>query len=540
MSEVRLVIRDARRDIHANSHGSIADSVIAALSVEPETIEELDAGLERFIAPGERSHFAGFRPGIDDQPYDAGLVIVDLAARLVVCDSTYSSPAAEGGVLFHDGNCATDTWVRYHLSEDWRFTRDTDCWQPFAEDRRRARAASPPLDVRSVLYGVPFLEFMARECLRSFGEATASQGDDAEHARVRDIHARWLMSPRDDLRGQRPRELLLAKHGYIDWDLQDRAEQWSRMDRCPPGLDPSSAAFCFAGFGTHEIVMYYELVRHLLSSCRDAVQEFARSAKGAPTEGDFLTVEVPRLARLRDEWLDAPDPEFHGRTPRSIIDHERARLPEGVSGHEMIIDHDCPLCAMQADLPGPVFWHLDGCNMDDDFAFSFHSTLEEWEEEQREYEEFSRQFNAKQAERDRLGVEYPGPGYSDPDIVWERSFVGPESRETSPDMRLFSIGSQLCELIVDLKQPTEDRESIDRLSRDFGNLREVVQSHDAAAAEALLEPVLSHFCESLDSVAAVRTDLEPKCSSLQQRLRRFLEPPTEESGETFDDDELPF
>src|SRR5829696_8261451 len=47
---------------------------------------------------------------------------------------------------------------------------------------------------------------------------------------------------------------------------------------------------------------------------------------------------------------------------------------------------------MMRELPGPMFWHLDGCNMDDDFAFSFHCTREEWEAEQREREEFSRRW----------------------------------------------------------------------------------------------------------------------------------------------------
>lgn len=27
--------------------------------------------------------------------------------------------------------------------------------------------------------------------------------------------------------------------------------------------------------------------------------------------------------------------------------------------------------------PGPMFWHLDGGNLDDDFAFSFHRTLDQ-------------------------------------------------------------------------------------------------------------------------------------------------------------------
>jgi hypothetical protein len=32
--------------------------------------------------------------------------------------------------------------------------------------------------------------------------------------------------------------------------------------------------------------------------------------------------------------LDSADPECHGRTPRAIIDRERARLAEGMSGHD--------------------------------------------------------------------------------------------------------------------------------------------------------------------------------------------------------------
>ena len=42
------------------------------------------------------------------------------------------------------------------------------------------------------------------------------------------IHAKWLVTPRDDLRGQSPREVLLAKRESIDFDLHSRELQWSR------------------------------------------------------------------------------------------------------------------------------------------------------------------------------------------------------------------------------------------------------------------------------------------------------------------------
>ncbi len=51
MSEVRLIIRDAKRDIFGDCHGSVAERVVAALSAEPESIEELALAMERFEAP---------------------------------------------------------------------------------------------------------------------------------------------------------------------------------------------------------------------------------------------------------------------------------------------------------------------------------------------------------------------------------------------------------------------------------------------------------------------------------------------------------
>jgi len=48
---------------------------------------------------------------------------------------------------------------------------------------------------------------------------------------------------------------------------------------------------------------------------------------------------------------------------------------------------------------GPGFWHLDGSHMDDDFAFSFYRTREEWDEENQRREEFNHEFNRRWEER---------------------------------------------------------------------------------------------------------------------------------------------
>lgn len=93
MSEVRLNIIDSRGAIHGTAHGFAADAVIAALSAEPETIAELEAALDRYIKHlDDRRPFDFFDASENFEPWDAGLVIVDLAARIVATESSYSAP----------------------------------------------------------------------------------------------------------------------------------------------------------------------------------------------------------------------------------------------------------------------------------------------------------------------------------------------------------------------------------------------------------------------------------------------------------------
>ncbi len=466
MSEVKLVLRDATRDVSGTLHGSIADRTVAALSAEPETLEELAAAVERFEAGGSR-FLHRLRSGIDDRPYDAGVVIIDLAARLIAFESTYSSPGRNGCVDYHDGTRATDVRLRYTLPDDWAFQSHVNDWDAAADVRRRQRAARPTFDARETLYGKPILEWIARACWRVLLDPNRAvhvaqdreeiplverSFDEGPHVEdVRRMHIRWLMTPRDDLAGQTPREVLLARGKFIDSDLQHRANQWTYQQKCPPGLDPNSHAYRFAGIGTHENVVYYDFVRNLIWSCVDRAEEIASEvAAKALTVGDFLAAEVPRLATVRDEWWNQADSEFGGLSPREVVEHERARLPEGSCGHDAVIDPNCPTCKMLADLPGPMFWHLDGCNNDPDFAFSiFYHTREEWEAEERGYQEFNRRFDAKQKEQKELQLDVlrgSRTGYSNP------NYAG-----GSPAIRLHALGDRLSELLVDLQQPQPER-----------------------------------------------------------------------------------
>jgi len=123
------------------------------------------------------------------------------------------------------------------------------------------------------------------------------------------------------------------------------------------------------------------LVRHLL---------------GESFENGVTDVET--LEKIAGEWLNTPQEDFSGRTPSAIIESERLRINLTVSAHECVIDDDCEMCRMMAldFIDTPIFWHLDGSHMEyDRFEFSFFKTREEWEEEQRQYEEFSRKSDEK-------------------------------------------------------------------------------------------------------------------------------------------------
>ena len=389
MSEVKLNLIDSQQTIHGTIHGSIADSCVAALSAEPETIAELEAALSRYIKPlNGISRFAWFRVNteIDEQPWDAGIVIIDLAARIVAVESTYSRPGPTGQVDYHDGECATDISVFYRIPDDWLFLNSVEEYQSLRTERLQRRQSTPPLDTRAILYGQPLLEFIAN---------AVTEGSGSEAATV--IHIRWLMSARDDLQGKTPRQVLLERQDFIDYDLHTRSMQWSLLGEGPPCLAMESFAYCFSGFGTHEWVIYYDLIRHLLYKAFDHFQQ---------TSGDklsFVGQEIGRLEEIKRDWLETPQPEYGGRTPAILIQNERRRLPITISGRELIIDENCPVCQMMAadsELGHDVtFWHLDGSHMDEDFAFSPFLTREEWEVDRREWKAFTEKFNREWEER---------------------------------------------------------------------------------------------------------------------------------------------
>ena len=448
MSEIKLNLLDSHTLLTATVHGSVGDALVAALSAEPETIDELETALKRFqnceSIPASSLHRQKRGP-IDEHPWDAGILVIDLAARIVACESTYSLPTRKGKVDYHNGKHSTGFPLPYLLSDDWLFSPTIGNYQARCERRIKEHEATPSFDTRSILYGEPLLKFIVENV--QLLDATTKRKRKHHRDAVVDIHRRWLMTPREDLNGHSVREVLFAKRELINFDLNSRMNQWSFFLEEPPSLSRESHAFRFAGYGTHEWVMYYQLVRfliweavelktdleshstHLLSShcCRAKSVLSARNAPSSednciftpstseevsqPVDGrsafhNKLESTNPELiAYLTEEqaqWLSKPNQELDGYIPAEVIDNERRRRPEAMTGRSMVIDEDCYCCKMMGDESeaglGIYFCHFDGCNMDDEFAFSSSATLEEWKDEQRKYEEWSRKSEAERKE----------------------------------------------------------------------------------------------------------------------------------------------
>jgi len=478
MSEVKLNLVDAERVQHGTIHGSVADSCVAALSAEPETIAELEAALARYIKPrGADGYFSwfystqcptnlsltnlgsssqssettnDFRAALDTEPWDAGIVVIDLAARIVACESTYSQPGPDGEVFYHDGQALTDIPILYRVPDDWLFVNSLDAYQWSRERRLHERAARPACDFRAILFGRPLLQFIVNAYLSlpvEIASAVIPSGelatDDDEAVQdllakeISTIHARWLLTERDDLRGQSPRDVLLAHQDFIDFDLHTRSLQWSLQNEGPPCLAKDSFTYRFAGFGTHEWVLYYDLVRHLLHSLFEL-----KSTTNVGRDED-LNQLLATLEQIKTMWLESPQPDLEQRVPAIVIDNERKRLPQAMRPHDMIIDDDCPMCQMFGDETGPLgigvgFWHLDGSHMDDDFAFSFFKTRQEWETENRRHQEFNKEFDRKWAERElriaRGEPLDPDPFFDPEGLTFETTRIVPRPNFDSPGL----------------------------------------------------------------------------------------------------------
>lgn len=373
-----------------------------------------------------------------------------------------------------------------------------------------------PIVNRDVLYGDPFLTAIATMILKIVqrdGWLLSENGNEEydRHSSTIAVHRDWLMTPREDLGGRMPRELL---HGAIKWSEKVTWGQHLRLGDGEPmiAVPKDWDGFATAPMGIQELCIYFDLCREVIRAgwfwceCEEGTLAIHENDSALSRLIDFLR-------DVKENWLNSP---FEGgSSPNLIIECDRQRVPRGagvsiegigqVPTEEHIPDCDCPICEMMADgMFGVGFIGIDGhhLELDNEFAFSIHETREAWEEQQLGYSEFDEETDCEQTESEASLEEDPFSS------VW--SGIGDDLPIPGDCNGFLKIAFMVSELVAALQIMNAPHEEIKMLNQAFADYR---RSDDERRPQSVL-----HFKEILQTVGDQYPDLISKSADLQSRL----------------------
>lgn len=506
MSEVRLVIQDLTGAKWGDFHGSIVSRVVASLSAEPETIGETAEALERFENHGQRLLTQGLRSGFKSEPWDAGLVMIDLPGRLIAYESSYDHFGSAASVCYHNGSSATGLNIRYKLPSDWLIIDSLDQW-PRHIPRREERLSRIARNPRALIYGDELYNFVIERCFSSeeLRQHLELQDPSSTYEFCKKLHIQWLQTPQAALGDLSPREYMVSQIEEVDSNLWSRQEQWGLTSTCPQPRSENCFAYEHGPMGSQEYLVYQYMMEFLLERCVVRLEEIRNSK----IDWDLFS-ERARLKNMVNEWRDTLQDDFRNRSPAYIIDMERKLVPMTLSREETIIDCDCPLCNLMADLPGPAFWGLDGSGLPMEFEFSTMRTEQEWKEFM--LADFELDRPAESDAQIRLGSGVPGGGNA-----LAATMVAPNTSL----MALISVGFSLSDLLVKVEEVDPKRNYIASLNRHFDNLRAVVL--EQGEHMSMVAPVLEKFEDSLQELRQEHPQLSIDCDEVSTMLAALLE-----------------
>lgn len=437
-------------------------------------------------------------------------IVTGRGFMLVGRDQVYSMDADE-----HEGK--QQSLLSVHLPPWWEFHEQSN---PDAISQPRSRPIVRPRPNREVLFGEPLIDDLAKRIMEISRASRWATSDAARNERKRypfsvEVHRDWLMTPREDLSGACPRDML---HGGVEWI--DRLIAGQRL-RCECGERLIAAPTNVSGFedapmGREEICAYFDLCRAVIEAgwswCADRKSEVA----------------VQQHAGLRDlmmgvknDWLNESREGL--RRPSFVLECSRRRVPCPSDAEVEIIgmetppptSHpqtcDCPICDMMADgLYGIGFESYDGhlLELDDEFAFSLCETEEEWKVQQQEFGRYacesdeldSREDSATKAPADPLSSVWSGPV---PDM--------PIPGDPKGHLKLAFL---LAEILSTLESQRAPGERISELNRLFRQFRE---------ADPVALPGAGHrFNRGLQEIAESYPELVPRAADLQSRIDESL------------------
>jgi hypothetical protein len=160
-----------------------------------------------------------------------------------------------------------------------------------------------------------------------------------------------------------------------------------------------------------------------------------------------------------------------------------------------------------AAMPCIGFWHMDGCNMDDLFAFAYHhETMESWEQDQADYRELSEQMDQEWALAKEWGLP---PQYSEPKStfadVW-RLIVNDGMGEIPLGQRLCKVAHCVVSLVVKLRFASKFdagrvvEQHIEALPHAYALLQQACEESNKLQLSRSIEPSVTRLLSSLNEL----------------------------------------
>lgn len=388
-----------RKERMSDAHRWIAGCVL-----DPRDLSELIEGWKSYCVFEQVNRKPAWKTLADLPDLDAWSgqqIWIDLSRRAIWVDCSIVNQVEHRSLVITnasgDPSGPSELSLNYQLPQTWLVTSCRETWENVAREQPAPCSSPSPVTIRSVLYEqvVEFIADELAECelwdqtvrdrwrppthwrWQQLPNRTQRKGGADLEDLLAEIHARWLMTRRDDLGSMSPRECLMLHRNFVDSDLWCRQVQWNLTGEAPLPMPRNLSRYDGPFFGTHEVVIYYELVRELLRC--GAAYYLGTGRSGA-------NVLVPILHRYRENWLATPSPNSsQPDTPKRLIDLERRRMPWLIEKENVPYDCECPICQMMAETPGLTFGHIDGSGLDFEWAFSLHDDRREWELENQGY-----------------------------------------------------------------------------------------------------------------------------------------------------------
>ena len=504
-------------------------TLIAVASEDPHSWDEMVDYWPRYRTPVVCEFLSGLPVEKVDQASmmqtirqtDAWMVLDLIQKRLITGPGVSKTGRDEAFSMVDDDNDDDQSFpLSIHLPPWWELHEQVDA--AVIDAIRETPILKPHVD-RDVLYGDPLLEDIASRALDTVRSEAWLTSNAVHNPRSRypftiAVHRDWLMTPREDLGGRMPRQLLHGAHSWIGllvWAQQLRLHERGAIVAAPDHV----FGYENAPMGDEEMVVYFDLCRELV----DAAWDWCTSERGIYAiqhDPECHLLLVQWLREVKQQWLDAP---FEGGSPPSfIIECSRRRVPRGVGvpiagmtrqeeKDSHVADCDCPICSMMADgVFGIGVVGLDGHHLetDNEFAFSMLETREEWEEEQRSYAEFDKEF-----ERETTGhVEDNNDELDEFESVWSGN-VTEQPIPGDPHGQL-KMAFLLSEIISEMDSLQTAEGEIPILNERFRDYRSCDDDQLAAAAERLKQ--------HLQYLANQHPELTGKSADFQSRIDEQL------------------